>query len=86
MTIRTFQPGDEIAQVSIYNEAAASLPKFTPATVDEVRRRIRAVDFDPSTRFYAIEDGVPVFRVSLVDCLRSGRSKVGHSRSPTECL
>jgi len=60
MTIRTFQPGDEIAQVSIYNEAAASLPKFKAATVDEVRRRIRAADFNPSSRFFAIEDGVAV--------------------------
>ena len=45
MTIRTFRPGDDIAQVSIYNEAAASLPKFKPATVDEIRRRTRAADF-----------------------------------------
>jgi hypothetical protein len=60
MTIRTFQPGDEIAQVSIFNEAAATLPKFKAATVDEVRRRIRTAEFDPSTRFYAIEEGVPV--------------------------
>jgi hypothetical protein len=60
MTIRSYQPGDELAQVSIYNEAAAGLPKFKPATVDELRRRIRAADFDPRCRFYAIEDGVPV--------------------------
>src|SRR5712671_4985841 len=60
MTIRTFQPGDELAQVSIYNEAAGSLTKFKPATVDEIRRRVRAADFDPGSRFYAIEDGVPV--------------------------
>ena len=60
MTIRTFQAGDEIAQVSIYNEAAAALPRFKPATIDEVRRRLRAADFDPTTRFYAVEDGVPV--------------------------
>jgi hypothetical protein len=57
MTIRTYQPGDEIAQVSIYNEAAVSLPKFKAATIDEVRRRVRAADFDPGARFYAIEDG-----------------------------
>lgn len=60
MTIRTFQAGDDLAQVSIYNEAAASLPKFKPATIDEVRRRNRSADFDPSARFYAIEDGMPV--------------------------
>src|SRR5262249_51646942 len=34
MTIRTFQPGDDAVQVSIYNEAAADLPKFKPATID----------------------------------------------------
>ena len=36
MTIRTFMAGDDLAQVGIYNEAAAELPKFKPATVDEV--------------------------------------------------
>lgn len=55
MTIRTFQPGDDIAQVSIYNEAAAGLPKFKSATIDEVRRRLRGPDFDPGARFYAVE-------------------------------
>jgi hypothetical protein len=65
MTIRTYLPGDEVAQVSIYNEAAGSLPKFKPATVDEVRRRIRAADFDPGSRLYAIEEGNPVGYVTL---------------------
>jgi hypothetical protein len=58
MAIRTFQPGDDVAQVSIYNEAAGELPKFKPATLDEVRRRCRSADFDPSARFYAVPDGV----------------------------
>lgn len=56
MPIRTFQPGDDLAQVSVYNEAAAGLPKFKPATLDEVRRRVRAADFDAGSRFYAVED------------------------------
>src|SRR5262245_18139058 len=60
MTIRTFQPGDELAQVSIYNEAAADEPKFKPARLDEVRRRCRAQDFDPTARFFALADGRPV--------------------------
>jgi hypothetical protein len=60
MTIRTFQPGDEGAQVGIYNEAAGALPKFKPAALDEVRRRCRAADFDPATRFFAIDNGQPV--------------------------
>lgn len=65
MTIRTYQPGDETAQVSIYNEAAAELPKFKAATLDEVRRRCRASDFDPSTRLYALEQGRPVAYVTF---------------------
>jgi hypothetical protein len=82
MTIRTFQPGDDIAQVSVYNEAAAELTRFKPATVDEVRRRVRAADFDPGTRFYAVEGGQVVAystfqssgRVSYPWC-RKGREK-----------
>ncbi len=65
MTIRTFQAGDDVAQVSIYNEAAAAFPKFKMATVDEVRRRCRAPDFDPATRFYALADGRPVAYVTF---------------------
>ncbi len=55
--IRTFQRGDESAQVAIYNEAAATLPRFKPATTQEVLRRVTARDFDPSLRFYAVEGG-----------------------------
>jgi len=58
--IRTFQPGDDAAQVAIYNEAAGGLPKFKPATVADVARRTAAPDFDPSMRFFAIEGGQPV--------------------------
>jgi hypothetical protein len=60
MTIRSFQPGDDAALVSIYNEAAAGLPRFKPATLDEIRRRCRATDFDPTSRFFAVVDGRPV--------------------------
>jgi len=60
ISIRTFQPGDEGAQVAIYNEAAADLPKFKPATVPEVQRRSQARDFDPALRFFAVADDVPV--------------------------
>jgi hypothetical protein len=60
MTIRAFQSGDEDAQVSIYNEAAGALPKFKPATLDEVRRRCQAPDFDPRTRCIATENEQPV--------------------------
>jgi hypothetical protein len=57
MTIRTFMAGDDAAQVSIYNEAAADLPKFKAVTLDELRRRLRGPDFDPTTRFFALEGG-----------------------------
>jgi hypothetical protein len=60
MEIRTYRAGDEAAQVSIYNEAAAELPKFKTATLDEVRRRARGADYDPSARFLALESGRPV--------------------------
>jgi hypothetical protein len=60
MTIRTFEAGDDAAQVSIYNEAAGDLPKFKPAALDEVRRRLRAPDFDPRSRVFAVAGGVPV--------------------------
>src|SRR5262249_55464638 len=57
MNIRTYRPGDEAEQVPIYNEAAADFPKFKPATAEEIRRRCRARDFDPTTRFFAEEAG-----------------------------
>ncbi len=57
MEIRNFQRGDEAAQVEIYNAAAAPLPKFKPASLPEVQRRVRARDFDPGQRFYALESG-----------------------------
>ncbi len=60
MEIRTYRPGDEVAQVSIYNEAAGDLPKFKAATLDEVRRRARAADYDLAARFLALMDGRPV--------------------------
>src|SRR5439155_2495590 len=56
---------DEAAQVGIYNEAGAGLPRFKPATLDEVRRRYRGADFDPSTRLYAVEGGRPVAYASF---------------------
>lgn len=57
MKIRIFQAGDESAQVAIYNEAAAALPNFKPATTQDVEKRVRARDFDPSKRFYVEEQG-----------------------------
>ena len=60
MNIRTAQPGDEAAQVAIYNEAAAALQKFKPAAVQDVSRRTAAATFDPSLCFYALEGNAPV--------------------------
>ena len=60
MTIRPYRAGDEEAQVRIYNAGAGSLPSFQPAKLEDVVRRDRAGDTDPSCRFYAEEDGEPV--------------------------
>jgi GNAT superfamily N-acetyltransferase len=60
VNIRTYRPGDEAARVAIYNEAAADLPKFKPATLDETTRRCRATDFDAGSLFLAEEGGRPV--------------------------
>jgi hypothetical protein len=57
VAIRSYYQGDDAQQVAIYNAAAAALPGFKPATLVEVQRRIRAKDFDPTTRLYAEEDG-----------------------------
>jgi len=58
--IRPFQPGDEFEQLKIYNTVAGALPKFKPATLLEIQRRISGKDFDPKGRFYAIENGTVV--------------------------
>lgn len=70
MTIRTYIAGDEVAQVGIYNEAAAELPKFKPASIDEVRRRLRGLDFDPALRFYFLVNERPV---AYITCQANGR-------------
>jgi hypothetical protein len=86
MTIRTFQPGDEAHLVGIYNEAAGILPRFKVATLDEMRRRCRAPDFDPATRLFALDGervvGYATFhangRVSFPWC------RVGHEHRAEE--
>ena len=65
MKIRAYQTGDEQAQLQIFNEAAAKLSKFKAATLDEIRRRARAADFDPNSRFIAMEGGQPVAYASF---------------------
>ncbi len=56
--IRSFQlPDDEVAQAGLFNVAAFALPGFKPATADEVKRRTRSRGFDPTTRFYAEDNG-----------------------------
>lgn len=52
--------GYDAAQTAIYNEAAADLPRFKAATLDEVRRRHRAVDFDPTAHLFAVVNEQPV--------------------------
>jgi hypothetical protein len=74
VTIRTYKAGDEVMQVAIFNEAAAELPKFKPATVDEVSRRFQAKDFDATTHFYAEEGG----RVVGYSSFHPGNGRVGY--------
>lgn len=57
MNIRTFKPGDEVAQAALFNVAAFSLPGFKPATATDVQKRTRGRGFDPTSRFYAEEAG-----------------------------
>jgi hypothetical protein len=60
MEIRSYQPGDETFQLEIYNEAAKSLPRFVPATIADVTRRVSDKSFEPETRLFAIKDHHPV--------------------------
>ena len=57
MQFRCYQSGDEGAQAEVYNTAARAFPKFKPATAADITRRVQDPDFDPETRFYAVEDG-----------------------------
>jgi hypothetical protein len=57
VNIRPFHAGDELAQLKIYNTAAAGLTKFKPATIIDIQRRTHSKDFDPATRYYAEENG-----------------------------
>jgi hypothetical protein len=57
MQIRSYQPGDELAQAQIYNAAAGSLPGFKPGKPEEITRRIQAGDSDPQAMFYATMSG-----------------------------
>src|SRR3954469_22690263 len=82
MRIRTYQPGDEVAQAAIYNAAAGPLPRFKPATADEIARRYRSAEADLGTKFYAVDGerivGYAVFdpngRVSYPWCLEGSES------------
>src|SRR5947209_3204213 len=65
VNIRTYQAGDERFQVEIFNETAAGLPRFKPATVEEIGRRCQAPEFDPTTRLFAESDGRPVGYVAF---------------------
>jgi hypothetical protein len=60
VNIRTYGPGDDAVQVDIYNEVAAPLPRFKPATLGEVTRRSNDPLYEGNTRFLAEVDGKPV--------------------------
>jgi hypothetical protein len=57
MQFRNYQPGDAAVQVEIYNAAAAALPRFKPAKVEDVEHRVAASDFDPGQRLFAVVHG-----------------------------
>jgi hypothetical protein len=57
VTIRTYQPGDEIAQANVFNLVCENLPGFKRVNAEDVRKRTRARGFDPKTRLYAEVDG-----------------------------
>lgn len=86
MRIRPFQPGDEVAQVEIYNRSASGLPGFRPAQVEDVLRRLDDPDADPGARLYAVDEGRvvgyglfnPSGRISYPWCL----SGCEHVREP----
>lgn len=63
--IRTYQPGDEVGQVAVYNEATRAFPGYKLATVDEVLRRYRSLEFDPLSKLYAVRNGRMVAYVSF---------------------
>jgi GNAT superfamily N-acetyltransferase len=65
--IRTYQPGDEVGQVAIYNDATRALPGFKVATTDEVLKRYRASNFDPRSKLYAFQDRQMVGYASYSD-------------------
>ncbi len=56
LTIRPYQPGDEQAQAHIFNEEGRQrdLIGFKPANPEEIARRYRTVDPDPTSKFYAV--------------------------------
>ena len=68
MTIRTFIPSDEVAQVGIYNEAAAELPKFKPSTIDEARRLWKTVKRDNvMIKVPGTAEGIPAIRQLIAE-------------------
>lgn len=73
MRIRQFQPGDESAQLAIYNTAAAGLAKFKPASLFEIQRRTKARDFDSASRCYVEANGQVVAYATF-----QGNGRVGY--------
>lgn len=62
--IRTYERGDEEAQVAVYNLAASNLPAFKPAKTEEQARRVRAPGFRPDSRLYFTVHGRMVGYIS----------------------
>ncbi|HEX8201269.1 MAG TPA: hypothetical protein VF590_12340, partial [Isosphaeraceae bacterium] len=91
MSIRHYQTGDEAAQAEIYNRAAAALPAFKPTTPEEIARRYRTSDPDPTAKLYAVDAGQvvgyavlnPSGRISFPWCLPGAE---GHQEPLLEAI
>src|SRR5438067_5671546 len=84
MELRTYQAGDETFQAEIYNEAAAALPRFVPASPSDILRRVQEKGFEPRTRIFAVENNRPLAYVAWQANGRIGypwcRARAGQAR------
>ena len=70
---RSYQAGDEEAQAAIWNQVATCSPGFKPVTIEEVRRRTRALNFTPDLNWYAVANGTVVGY-----CIMQPNGRVGY--------
>ncbi len=54
--IRNYEPGDEVAQVEIFNQVIAEMSPYEPLIkVDRVKRRVSHPDFNPTSVKYLVD-------------------------------